>query len=394
MTTVELGAPILPAPTRSGPRTGLRVGVTLGLHDVHESLWTNGIKQNAIFLCMALQAADNVQSAFLVNVTDLALDSGPGWNASPQPVFTFDEVRDRLDVLIELGGQIDAQRTEYLKRRGTRLVSYCCGSEYVSAMQAVLFDRPLWGRNLFINQRYDAIWMIPQVAENSRGFFEVLRHRRAEVVPFVWDPVLLERRCEGLRAGGLYRPRQGPARLSVMEPNIDVVKFCLYPVLIAEQAYRSRPDALRFLHVTNSEHLARGNEDFIAIMSHLDLVRDGKASFVGRHDTPVFLAEWTDAVISHQWANPLNYFYLEVCWQGYPLIHNATLCRHLGYYYPGNDVREGAQVLLDALAGHDREWEAYRARQRRGIERYLPGNPSVIRSYAGLLDELMLCPLR
>jgi hypothetical protein len=390
---IGLDAPTRPPRTHGGPRNGLRVGITLGPRDSHAGPWRKSIDQGAMFLCLALRQADNVQSAFLVNATDVAPDHGLPWDTRWQPVFSFDEVRDRLDVLIELGGQLDAQRTEYLKRRGTRLVSYCCGPEYVSAMQAVQFERRLRGRDLFVNQRYDAVWIIPQVAENSRGFVEVLRHRRAKVVPFVWDPVLLERRCAGLRAGGLYRPRQGPARLSVMESNLDVLNFCLYPLLIAEQAYRCRPDALRFLHVTNCERFASTNEDFIAIMSYLDLVRDGKTAFVGRHDTPEFLAEMTDAVISHQWSNPLNEFYLEVCWQGYPLIHNATMCHDLGYYYPGNDVERGAQVLLEALVAHDRAWELYRERQRRAIARYLPRSPAVVRAYADLLDELMLCPL-
>ncbi|MGF6856516.1 DUF2827 family protein [Paraburkholderia sp. CI3] len=55
----------------------------------------------------------------------------------------------------------------------------------------------------------------------------------------------------------------------------------------------------------------------------------------------MFLAQNTDIVISHQLENPLNYFYLEVRWQGYPLVHNAHLCADLGYYYRDNDVEEG-----------------------------------------------------
>ena len=85
-------------------------------------------------------------------------------------------------------------------------------------------------------------------------------------------------------------------------------------------------------------------------MNQLDIVREHKAVFLGRHDTPRFLAENTDIVVSHQWENPLNYFYLEVCWQGFPLVHNATLCADLGYYYQGNDVRG----RLRALARGDR----------------------------------------
>jgi hypothetical protein len=51
-------------------------------------------------------------------------------------------------------------QTDYLKQRGARLVSYCCGFEYVHAMESMLFNKPLWGQNLFVNQRYDDIWMI------------------------------------------------------------------------------------------------------------------------------------------------------------------------------------------------------------------------------------------
>jgi len=55
---------------------------------------------------------------------------------------TFEAAKDNVDVLIELGGQIDANATEYFERRGARLISYCCGSEYVHAMESILLNRP------------------------------------------------------------------------------------------------------------------------------------------------------------------------------------------------------------------------------------------------------------
>ena len=137
-------------------------------------------------------------------------------------------------------------------------------------------------------------------------------------------------------------------RLTVMEPNHDVVKFCVYPMLIIDEAYRRDPDAICFTHVTNALHLAHDSPEFVMLMNYLDIVRAGKASFVGRFDTPLFLAELTDIVVSHQWSNPLNYFYFDVCWQGYPLVHNASLAPDLGYYYPDNDVQQGADALLRA----------------------------------------------
>jgi Protein of unknown function (DUF2827) len=108
----------------------------------------------------------------------------------------------------------------------------------------------------------------------------------------------------------------------------------------------------------------------------------------------LFLSARADIVISHQWENPLNYFYLEVSWLGYPLIHNAHLVPDLGYFYKDNDVQAGAAKLLQALEHHDSEFETYRARQRHAISRFLPSNPMLVASYESLLQRLMHQPLR
>jgi hypothetical protein len=376
------------------PGKGLRIGITIGLRSPDESLWINGIKQNAVYLAEALRHVTAVASVQLVNTTDVPVTGALPWNSTRWPTVTFEDAKDSLDVLIELGGQVSAEQTAYIHQRGTRLVSYCCGVEYVNAMQSMLFDRPLWGDGLFINQHYDAVWVIPQVAQTSLHFFQTLRRRPVEIVPFVWDPVFLQERARRLAHAGEYRPRSGPRRLSVMEPNHDVVKFCLYPALIAEEAYRRSPDAVAVLQVTNTGHLANRNPEFGALMRQLDLVRDHKAVFMGRHETPQFLAEMTDVVVSHQWANPLNYFYFDVCWQGFALVHNANLCRDLGYYYEGNDVVAGCAQLLHAMQHHDDAWQDYTLRQRQVIARHLPGDPAVTARYAALLAGLIVAPVQ
>lgn len=373
---------------------GLRVGITIGLHHEQETLWNNGIKQNAVFLAEALKNCPNVRSAVLVNTTPVRITSALPWDLTRWPTLSFDTAKDELDVVIELGGQLGPEETAYLKSRGTRLVSYCCGFEYVHAMESVLFGKPMWGENLFVNQRYDDIWMIPQVANISRSYFEVLRRHPAHTVPFIWSPVFLDERCKTLPAGGVYHAHPGARRLSVMEPNINVVKFCLYPALIAELAFRQRPHDIALLQVTNAEGIARNSPEFIGLMNQLDIVRQHKAVFLGRHDTPAFLSENTDIVISHQWENPLNYFYLEVCWQGYPLVHNAELCGDLGYYYAGNDAESGAQRVIEAIDDHDANASDYQRRQRAAISRYLPDSRDLVLAYERLLDGLMRKPLR
>ena len=374
--------------------TRLRVGITIGLHHAAETLWNNGIKQNAVFLAEALRHCPNVASVVLVNTTSVPVTEALPWDLKRWPTIAFDAAQDQFDVLIELGGQINAEQTDLLKQRGGRLVSYCCGFEYVHAMESILFNRPLWGSSLFINQRYDDIWMVPQVDHISRSYFEVLRRQTARPVPFVWSPVFLEQRAHTLPHAGLYQPHAGARRLSVLEPNINIVKFCLYPALIAEEAYRARPEAIALLQVTNAERIAKESLEFITLMNQLDIVRNHKAVFLGRHETPVFLAGSTDIVVSHQLENPLNYLYLEVCWQGFPLVHNAHLCADLGYYYTGNDVRGGAARVIEAIDAHDARAADYRAEQRERIARFLPDDPALVARYAGLLGELFERPAR
>lgn len=372
----------------------LRIGITIGLHHEAETLWNNGIKQNAAFLAEALRHCPQVAGVVLVNTTQVPITPALPWDQLRYPTLSFDTAKDSIDLLIELGGQIDRAQTAYLKQRGVRLVSYCCGFEYVHAMESVLFRKPMWGANLFVNQHYDDIWIIPQVENISRSYFEVLRRQTGRVVPFVWSPMFLAERVKGMPHAGEYRSREGTKRLSVMEPNINIVKFCLYPALIAELAYRRRRDSIAVLQVTNAEQFARDSFEFISLMNQLDIVHDHKAVFLGRHETPVFLAESTDVVISHQLENPLNYFYLEVCWQGYALVHNAHLCTDLGYYYHGNDVEEGARRVIEAIETHDAQASWYRERQRHEIARYLPESRQLVATYGALLDDLMARPIR
>ncbi|HDR9587846.1 TPA: DUF2827 domain-containing protein [Burkholderia stabilis] len=368
---------------------GLRIGITIGLRAPDESLWINGIKQNALFLAKLLMASPRGYRVTLVNTTDVPLTDALQWDRAVYDTRAFADMKDALDVVIELGGQIDGEQTAYLKARGVKIVSYCCGVEYINAMESMLFGRRLWD-SLFINRGYDEVWAIPQIAPSSLPFLQSLRRCPGRVVPFVWDPMFLEARAQSLPEHGEYRPRSEPGkRLTVMEPNHNVVKFCVYPMLIIDEAYRRDPDAICFTHVTNADRLAHDSPEFVMLMNYLDIVRAGKASFVGRFDTPVFLADLTDIVVSHQWSNPLNYFYFDVCWQGYPLVHNASLAPDLGYYYPDNDVQQGADALLRALHTHDDDWEAYTRRQREILARYTSANPALVAEYDALLANLV-----
>ncbi|WP_413988114.1 DUF2827 domain-containing protein [Labrys okinawensis] len=366
----------------------LRIGITIGLQKPDESLWINGIKQNALFLAKALKHSASGHEVLLLNTTNVPITSQLPWDLDYFSTVPFSEGWPGLDVVIELGGQVSQEETARLKAQGTRLISYCCGPEYVQNIEAMIFDRPLW-ETIFINPHYDQLWIIPQVYAGNRGYLQTFRRCPARQVPFVWDPLAIEAVTANFENQGEYRPRTGAKRLAIVEPNIDVLKFCLHPILVAELAFRSVPNRIEFLHVANSTRFVEQNREFAGLMRQLDIVKAQKASFIGRVDTPWFLANYTDGVISHQWGLPLNYFYLECCWQGYPLIHNADLIPELGYYYPHSEIDVGARMLVDALEHHDDNWLNYRDRQRQLIRRFLATEPSVVEAYDNLLTELL-----
>lgn len=366
----------------------LRIGITIGLHAPDDSLWLNGIKQNALFLAKLFQQSPLRHQVILLNTTAVEISPRLPWDLAMFPTGAFDEHCDQLDVLFELGGQISQEQTRRIKAQGTRLISYCCGSEYVQTIEAMIFDRPLWN-GIFINEAYDELWMIPQIWDLNRGFLQTFRKCPARKVPFVWDPMALQGVTATMPHQGEYRPHSDPKRLSIIEPNIDVLKFCLYPILIVEKVFREQPDDISFLHVASADHLARAEREFAGLMRRLQIVEAGKASFISRVQTPDFLSAHTDIVISHQWGLPLNYFYLECCWQGYPLIHNADLIPELGYYYPGHDLDCGAAHLAKALREHDQDWQAYQTRQRQGIQRFLATDQWLVSQYDALLQELV-----
>lgn len=375
----------------------IRVGISVVTHQ-GQNIWQNGLGQNVVFLAGTLQRLPFVRSIVLIDVGDQkAMPPQAGTAAMSLRVLSPHEAADEVDVVIEMGGALDTPWLDLMRARGCKVVFHCCGQPYAALIESAVFDKPgLASRP----DRCDEIWLLPKDAL----FVPIMRtlHRcPVFTVPFIWHPQFLNWRIaevgeQGFRFG--YRaqetgdppgPRQSrrPLRVAIFEPNISVVKTSSIPMLICDEAYRADRDSVAAMHVLNTLHV-KDHPTMLHFANNLDLVKDHRATFYGRHDVVGFMVQHGDAVVSHQWQNEQNYGYLDVLYGDYPLIHNSPWLREAGYYYPGFDAQEGARQLLLAVQNHDSTLDDYRERSRRYFDAVNPLSRANVDAYADRLLHL------
>ena len=123
--------------------------------------------------------------------------------------------------------------------------------------------------------------------------------------------------------------------------------------MLVEECYRTETGKQHIdsLRITNGEKL-KTNKKFMSIVKTFDLYKDEKVSAEKRYQTAYVLTQHMDVLVCHQLLNPLNYLYLDAAFLGYPVLHNAHMCKDLGYYYEGSDTVEGAKQLEWILENH------------------------------------------
>ncbi len=129
-------------------------------------------------------------------------------------------------------------------------------------------------------------------------------------------------------------------------------------------------------------------EQFNNACRGLDLFKEKKLTVESRYNTLEFMSKHCDIALSHQWENPLNYLYLDLAWMGWPILHNAHLCKDVGYYYEGFNYYEASEMLNHILTNHDANAANYMKKNREVIDVYLPTNKALQEKYRGLIESL------
>ena len=373
----------------------MRIGISV-ITRAGQNIWENGIGQNVIFLALLLQRLPFVSDVVLLDVGDQhAMPQQVDNKAMGIRLMPANLAGDEVDIIVEMAGALDTQWLGLMRGRGKKIVYCCCGQPYVALIESAVFDRP----GLFSPVgRWDEIWLLPK----DRTFTPMLRtiyRCPIKEAPFIWSPQFLQARIDEVAKLDLYygyQPRvmsdnatQTGLRVAIFEPNISVVKTSSIPMLACDEAYRADRGSIVMMNVLNTLHL-KDHPTMLYLANSLDLVKEHKALFLGRHDIVGFMVQNADAVVSHQWANDQNYSYLDALYGDYPLIHNSPWLSSFGagYYYPGFEAAEGGHQLRIAAAEHDERLGDQRRAAHVVFDAVDPFSQANLTAYAELLRHL------
>lgn len=371
------------------------IGITINL--TASSIWSNGINQNAIYLANVLATAghsvilifsdSNSKNKNSINTLKKIIKGNDNITAM-DIVSSFNL---RFDVLIQLGISIEKIWMKAYKKHNSNIktINYECGNHFLIDSEKILYnhlggDKPPKREAVIIKP--DQIWVIPQMENTNLHYYQ---HRRdcnkATVIPFVWDSMALE---ENAKSNNFKTyTKRDINTVAVMEPNISIMKNCIYPIVILEKFVKYEKGELKKIMLIGADKI-KNNYTFKKLIKDTEVFKKGLLSAESRFQTHMVLEKHVDMVLSWQIENPLNYLYFDVCWLGWPLVHNANLCKDLGYYYEGFDADGAVDAIKNVIANHNND-EDYMDRMRKIISRYTIENKKMLDNYNRLLDDLV-----
>lgn len=333
------------------------------------NVFSNGLLQNILTMRELLEQCKSIEKCLLINTHYPKPDefNGTFWEKYNEYFISVDEM-DQCDVIIVTGGFIGREKTDYLRSKGKKVVQHVMSASLSLFTEKVLFSKTKAG--VYDAIKYDAVWISPQFFSRDRFFVETIHRCPVYEAPYVWSPSFIEedsKRCNFT----LYSPNKNESkRISIVEPNINMVKTCIVPLSIVEAVERLNPNIIKQVVVFGAQSI-KDNQDFIEYAGNLDITKSKKTRFVGRYALVYILQNYTDIILFHQNQCELNYAYFDAAWFGYPIVHNSPMLKHLGFYYEDNNAAQASALIKHVADNFDKEYETHLRNSRNIISRYL-----------------------
>lgn len=364
----------------------MKIGVTC-IVKKDTNVFSNGLLQNILTMKTVYEKCPNVEACYFINTytADPNEFKGTYWESYASDFISMDEM-DICDVIVVTGGFIGKQRADDLRKKGKKVVQHVMSASLSLFTEKVIFSDKKAG--VYDHIEYDAVWVSPQFYERDKFFTSVIHRCPSYEAPFVWDPKFIEADCKESNYSNGYEPSLDLSKkISIIEPNINMVKTCMVPLTIVETVQRNEPELIKQVHVFGAQKI-RDNLDFIDFAGNLDINKQHKVKFVGRFGIVFILKNYTDIMLFHQNQCELNYAYFDAAWLGFPIIHNSPMIRNLGFMYHDNDAYEAANLISQTskLINVPGFVEQYKINSQKFISKFLAINN--VDGYSKLINKL------
>lgn len=364
-----------------------KVGITIDLKsDGTFSFFNNGLRQNVIFLYKSIAASSNCEKVYFIHNHPTTFEEFPADLGLGKPEFVHSsKIPEDLDFLIMIGTELTIPTLKMLRERGCKVIFYKGGNAAIISIEATISKTPDVDSEKYHNYDCcDAVWMTPQHLHTYKGWAETIYRCPVETVPHIWDDSFFKLQKQDVLDNFGYKPGEKQWRISIFDPNITIMKTSHMPIMVSEYAYRAAPNLLKNIYITNTYQF-REDEHFKSFVTSLSACKAGLMTAEHRFVTWDFLTSNTDAVVTHQWENGLNYIYYEVLYGNYPLIHNSEFIKECGYYYKEFEPEDGGRVMVEALKNHDKNLEKYKANNEKLFAKVNPTSPENVQIHEDLL---------
>lgn len=353
-----------------------KIGITI---KDSSKIWSNGLTQNAYNLIILLKR--------LGHEVDAISESKDEDNKFIEE-FKIKKIEESnisfFDIIIEVCYSLSDYLYDKFTTNGGKVVSINYGNLLMLMQEDLILD----SKNIPALNRYKSTTWISPHFEFSKGFIEVLTKSNVETCPYIWSNILFDKYCKSNNLNPFDKKDLSKINIGILEPNINIIKTAIYPIISAEILERSDKTILNSLMIFNSDIL-KTNKKFKEIIENFDLLKNKKLSVEGRiHIANLFAKKYINMIISHQFNCELNYLFLDALYCRSPIIHNSKTLSDYGFYYEEFDAKKCASLILEAKDEYGSNYNKYIDSSNECINKYSIDNSNNIRGYQKLIESL------
>jgi hypothetical protein len=234
---------------------------------------------------------------------------------------------------------------DFCKKINKKFICIFLGSVYYTDMQCILDKNYNGYCNLY--QKYDEIWISPHF-EFSKDYLSIRNNTLVTVCPYIWEPDLIDN--DITKNNIQIIDNYDKINVGIMEPNLNYVKTCLIPLALCEDNI----DDINMVYLFNSEDLPK-IKFFTNFIDNLKIKKLNKIKIAARYSIVNILSKWCNCIVSCVENCELNYVFLECFYLGVPLIHNSSMLKEYGYYYPNLDIHKAKDFFKEIKQSFNRE---------------------------------------